>query len=45
MSSEPSDCVEVSTTSIAVHICDSKDAQHPHLSVPRVVRAAFVASC
>ncbi|MFI9777083.1 DUF397 domain-containing protein [Streptomyces sp. NPDC051956] len=44
-SSEPSDCVEVSTTSKAVHIRDSKDAQHSHLSVPRVVWAAFVASC
>ncbi|GAA1285422.1 MULTISPECIES: DUF397 domain-containing protein [Streptomyces] len=43
-SSEPSDCVEVATTSIAVHIRDSKASQKPHLVVSPVARSVFVAA-
>ncbi|MFE5023538.1 DUF397 domain-containing protein [Streptomyces sp. NPDC056656] len=44
-SSEPSDCVEVAATSIAVHVRDSKDTRHPHLSVAPTAWVAFVSSC
>ncbi|MFD7179813.1 DUF397 domain-containing protein [Streptomyces sp. NPDC059904] len=43
-SSEPSGCVDVATTSIAVHIRDSKASQKPHLVVSPVARSVFVAA-
>ncbi|MFF2508401.1 DUF397 domain-containing protein [Streptomyces sp. NPDC058067] len=43
-SSEPSDCVEVATTSVAVHIRDSKAPQKPHLLVSPAAWSVFVAA-
>ncbi|MFE5049182.1 DUF397 domain-containing protein [Streptomyces sp. NPDC056637] len=42
--SEPSGCVEVAATSIAVHIRDSKASRKPHLVVSPVARSVFVAA-
>jgi hypothetical protein len=43
-SGEPgSDCVEVATTPLAVHVRDSKDTSLPALTLGRDVWTAFVA--
>lgn len=41
-SSNPSDCVEVATTPVAVHVRDSKDIHGPRLAVAPAAWAGFV---
>ncbi|MEV6074195.1 MULTISPECIES: DUF397 domain-containing protein [unclassified Streptomyces] len=41
-SSNPSDCVEVATTPVAVHVRDSKNAHGPRLAVSRAAWTGFV---
>ncbi|MFD3481689.1 DUF397 domain-containing protein [Streptomyces sp. NPDC058665] len=41
-SSNPNDCVEVATTSTAVHVRDSKNPQGPRLAVDSAAWASFL---